>query len=563
MKRWILLSSIVGMSVAAMVYSQHRKVDTNADASPLLFLVADTEQELTRMPARFTRMSDEEEIQIGDEMAKSYSSDWEKRESNEDREIDSYLNQVGGRLAAHAHRQLPYRFHFVPGKYSTNAFALPGGHVFVGKGLIALMDSEDELAAVIGHELEHIDHYHCAERVQQQEALRKVPLGGLIALPIAVFEAGYSKDQELEADREGTRLAVAAGYSANGAIRMFETFQRLYEEYHTRAKTPQQELSNVAQQALEGYFRSHPSAAERISQIQILIADEHWQLQAERELAVAYILWRDRASDALHAGKYALAEQMAARSLKMRPAQPRALRVLAQAQFAQANFAAAAASFRALLDLGHPQAEIVEEYATALAAADPHTAASMFRDWMNSIPGSTLDLRVPLAGLSLVAGDDGLARNIAASATSLTGPQSPVWLAELGWWYYKAGDYSIALGLLSRAYQQRPGDIHTTVQFAWAEIEEHRLADALQTLSVIQYDAGAPGEQGMARAVCRWQAGQKDEALPSFRFAVNSGPEWDNPRWVKALYSPLVAQSVLEMKGEEERRRNLQAAAHR
>ena len=108
-----------------------------------------------------------------------------------------------------------------------NAFALPGGHVYVGAGLLALMDSEDELAAVIGHEIEHIDHYHCAERVQQEQALRKIPLGGLVALPIELFEAGYSKDQELEADREGTRLAVQAGYSANGAIRMFETFERL------------------------------------------------------------------------------------------------------------------------------------------------------------------------------------------------------------------------------------------------------------------------------------------------------------------------------------------------
>jgi len=563
MIRWILLSSIVALSVGAIVYSQHRKVDTNADASPLLFMVADTEQELTRMPARFTRMSDEEEIRIGNEMAKSYSSEWEKNESDEDREIESYLEQVGGRLAAHAHRQLPYRFHFIPGKYFINAFALPGGHVFVGKGLIALMDSEDELAAVIGHEIEHVDHYHCAERVQQQQALRKVPLGGLIAFPIEVFEAGYSKDQELEADREGTRLAVAAGYSANGAVRMFETFQRLYEEYHTRDKTPQQELSDVAQQTLEGYFRSHPSASERISQIQALVADEHWQLHAERELAVAYIFWTDQASDALHTGKYALAEQMAARSLKMRPAQPRALRGLAEAQFAEANFAASAASFRTLLDLTRPQPEIVEEYATALAAADPHTAASTFRDWMNSIPRSTLELKVPLAGLLLLAGDDGPARTIASGATSLTEPQSPVWLAELGWWYYKAGDYSTAFALLSRAYQQRPGDIHTTVQFAWAEIEERRLADALQTLSMIQYDSAAPSEQVMARAVCRWQAGQKDEALPSFRFALNSDLEWDNSRWVKALYSPLVAESVLEMKTEEERRRNLQAAAHR
>ena len=111
-----------------------------------------------------------------------------------------------------------------------NAFALPGGHVFVGAGLLELMDSEDQLAAVLGHEIEHIDHYHCAERIQKERALRRLPLGDLVSLPIAVFEAGYSKDQELEADREGTRLSVESGYSATGAIRMFAKFGQWYDE---------------------------------------------------------------------------------------------------------------------------------------------------------------------------------------------------------------------------------------------------------------------------------------------------------------------------------------------
>ena len=124
------------------------------------------------------------------------------------------MTRVGRSWPRDAHRKLPYKFHYIPDPIFINAFALPGGHVYVGAGLLELMDSEDELAAVLGHEIEHIDHYHCAERVQREQALRKIPLGGLVALPVEVFEAGYSKDQELEADREGTRLAVEAGYSA-------------------------------------------------------------------------------------------------------------------------------------------------------------------------------------------------------------------------------------------------------------------------------------------------------------------------------------------------------------
>jgi len=97
-----------------------------------------------------------------------------------------------------------------------------------------------------------------------------------------VFEAGYTKDQELEADREGTKLSVAAGYSASGAIHMFQTFDRLEKQYRTRASTPGQELSRVALETLQGYFRSHPLPEQRISQLQQM----HLPNRPERALAV-------------------------------------------------------------------------------------------------------------------------------------------------------------------------------------------------------------------------------------------------------------------------------------
>ncbi len=236
MKRWILLAGILLLAIASVVVSERRKVDVPPSPAALLYLVADTEQELTRMPVSFTRMSDEEEIRIGDGLAKYYASGEEREAVPENTIIEHYLRRVGDQVARNAHRRLPYKFHYLPDSYLINAFALPGGHVFVGGGLLALMDSEDELAAVLGHEIEHIDHYDCAERVQREQALRKIPLGVLIEIPIEVFEAGYSKDQELQADRDGTRLAVAAGYSANGAVRMFEIFARLYEEYATQGE---------------------------------------------------------------------------------------------------------------------------------------------------------------------------------------------------------------------------------------------------------------------------------------------------------------------------------------
>ena len=280
MTRWIALTGIVLCGLAAVFAGEHHHVDVPASPAAVLYFVADTEREITRMPMHLTRMSDEDEIRIGDSLAQEYQN--QTQSDGEDVREERYVQQIGERVAAHAHRHLPYRFHYIPNADFVNAFALPGGHVFIGKGLISLMDTEDELAAVLGHEIEHIDHYHCAERTQQEQIFRKIRLGELVALPIEVFEAGYTKDQELEADREGTRLSVEAGYSANGAIRMFETFDKLDKQSRGRAMSPEEELSQVAMQTLEGYFRSHPLPAERIAQLR----QTQWENRPERVLVV-------------------------------------------------------------------------------------------------------------------------------------------------------------------------------------------------------------------------------------------------------------------------------------
>jgi beta-barrel assembly-enhancing protease len=572
MKRLILLTGIIALGVAAVVVSERRKVETPASPAALLYLVADTEHELTRMPVNFTRMSDAEEIRIGDETARMYGYELARSRQGDTAVIDRYLNQVGGQLASRAHRKLPYRFHYIPNSYMINAFAVPGGHVYVGSGLLALMDSEDELAAVLGHEIEHIDHYHCAERAQQQQALRRVPLGGLVAIPILVFEAGYSKDQELEADREGTRLAVEAGYSPNGAIRMFEAFDRMYQKYRqqkARAQSPQEELSQVAMQTLEGYFRSHPLPAERIAQVQKMIATEGWPARPERDLTVAYIFWTQRAQTAMREKKYPEAERLALRSVEMHAEQPQAWDVLARAQFSQAEFAAAAGSYRKLLEGDPKKLSNVESYAMALAAADRQTAAGEFRAWVESLPGEKpRNAEVEQAGLSLLAGNAARAHELEDEFKVSSDPRAPDYEGLLGWWFYLAGDYERAALMLTEAVQQRPGDVKLWLWRAWAEMEERRYSDAIQTANNLPYASGVyeehpQGERAMAQAVAFWLAKEPDEALRDFDRAMAAQPEWGNPQWVKALYSPLVTQSVEEMKAERERQRKAKLAERR
>lgn len=312
-------------------------------------------------------------------------------------------------------------------------------------------------------------------------------------------------------------------------------------------------------QTIEGYFRSHPLPSERIAQIRNLIASEGWPLRPERDLAVGYIFWTVRAKEALDAKRYPQAQQLATESLKVRPGQANALSVLAQAQFAQADFSGAAASYRKLLDTGWSM-DVANAYALSLAAANPKTAVAEFREWMTTAKGDTRDLQVPFAGLSLLAGDPIPARAAIAAARS-SYELGPTWLGELGWWFYLAGDQPTAAGLLGDAAQQRPDNTKLALRLAWVWIEQRRLADALQIINNDNAsDSSSQSEGAMARAVARWQAQERDPALGDFAAAVSGQPEWENLKWVRALYSPLVAQSAQQMQIESERRRKVLAA---
>lgn len=285
MKRWLGVIALVLIAGAAIFYAEHRKAKSHVGPEAVLNAVAETQRGISRVPARITRLSDEEEIEIGDSMASRAlaSRPWD---SATDAPVEKYLNSVGGIVAARAHRKLNYRFHYIPDAVYFNAYSLPGGHVFVGKGFLLQMDTEDELASVLGHEVEHIDHYHCAEKIQLETRLRDLPLSELLQLPVELFQAGYGKEQELEADRDGTHLAMMAGYSPQGAVRMFETFERLDRQYVEKPASPGEEVSQVALQSIAGYFRSHPLPEERAHQIRNLIISEKWPQPPERPLRI-------------------------------------------------------------------------------------------------------------------------------------------------------------------------------------------------------------------------------------------------------------------------------------
>ena len=536
MKRWIAFAAILALAVAALLIVERRHVEAEVSPAPILYFVADTERELTRIPMSLTRMSDQEEIEIGNEMAKSFLEASQANDTPEYQEIASYVNSVGARLREHAYRNLPYRFHYIPQDQFVNAFALPGGHVFIGKGLLNLMDTEDELANVLGHEIEHIELGHCAERVQVETGVKNLPLGAIVHLPIEVFEMGYSKEQEVEADRNGTKLAVTAGYSAEGAISMFQRFEKLEDAMQRyRASAPQQgtvldlpvEIGNViVLQTLEGYFRSHPPNRERIAQIQQLIASEHWPAdQQQRPLAVAYLLVTDEAARYLAADQLDKAMDAARKALAAKPHYPPALKIVGDVDFDKADFAGASAMYGQTLQLDPKQAHVAAGYATALSASLPaQQALAQYSELPNAAPA----LRdapwfvVEQTGLKLMTGDMTAAKALAQQLSKEENADAPLLQGRLGWWYYRFGDLQSAADLIGLSVEQRPQVKWLSAELGWTLAAQKKYISAKQSF----YQAGGTdntytrADSEMGIAVAAWNQSQPDEAVPSYRLAV-------------------------------------------
>src|SRR6266446_5537685 len=169
----------------------------------------------------------------------------------DDPKLGTYVQEVGRRLAARSpRRDVTYTFAVVD-MAEPNAFALPGGEIFVSRGLLVLAISEDELSGVLGHEIGHVAARHAARRVTRAAPLALVTalgagitglvspavgglLGGVGEIANSALLAPYSRDQEREADRVGQEIVAGAGYDPAAFSTFLHTLAR--EEAHlTRA----------------------------------------------------------------------------------------------------------------------------------------------------------------------------------------------------------------------------------------------------------------------------------------------------------------------------------------
>ncbi len=230
---------------------------------------------VTRRPS-FTVMSAAKEREIGAREARKVE---QGMGLVDDPALTAYVQEIGARLAKFSPWQdVVYTFYVVDLK-EPNAFALPGGHVFVTRGLLAMCNSEDELAGVIGHEIGHVAARHAVQRISTATPLIPIAVatgiagaitsivsptlgnavGGSGSLAVMAFLAPYSRGQENQADEVGQKIAAQAGYDPSGIAHFLHTLDRYGQ---ARAEAAEREGKKPRSPS---FLDTHPTTPSRVA----------------------------------------------------------------------------------------------------------------------------------------------------------------------------------------------------------------------------------------------------------------------------------------------------------
>lgn len=213
-------------------------------------------------------MSEQEEIQIGRQ------TDQEIRQQMglyDDPALQEYVSSVGQKLVGASHRpELPWSFAVVD-EPAVNAFAVPGGFIYLTRGILPYLRDESELAAVLGHEIGHVDARHSAEAYSKQlgaglglafagvVAPSTQPFQGLAGAGLSVLFLKYGRDAELESDRLGVGYSASMGWDPDGVPGLLSTLARL-------------DAAQGASRGVPNWALTHPPAADRVERVQEAVA---------------------------------------------------------------------------------------------------------------------------------------------------------------------------------------------------------------------------------------------------------------------------------------------------
>ncbi|HXG52308.1 MAG TPA: M48 family metalloprotease [candidate division Zixibacteria bacterium] len=223
---------------------------------------------------RYLGYSWEQEVNLGRKASKEVAAAFGLYR---DPGLERYVEEVGRRVLARSHlrrpetdpeiRNTPVTFQILDSPV-INAMALPGGHIYVTRGMLAHLNSEDQLASVLAHEIGHVSARHASRQAWQQQLGQGLLLGGaligqIVGLPAEqILNLGgaaaqliflrYSREDELEADRLGVEYTSLAGYDPTAVTGLFESLDRMQEKEG---------------QGLPNFLSTHPNPGDRIARI--------------------------------------------------------------------------------------------------------------------------------------------------------------------------------------------------------------------------------------------------------------------------------------------------------
>lgn len=221
----------------------------------------------------YTLLSTQQEIEIGQKVVPSAINETDGLYP--DREVQNYIKQLGTKIATVTPRKVNYQF-YVVNSSDINAFALPGGPIFLTRGIILKMENESELIGVLAHELGHINARHHAKFLEKTYGMSilvgilGIALQGseyasavmsLAQVSAGLLQLKFSRDQENEADALGVRFTYQSGYDPRGLLTMFEKFKSLERginvEWLSTHPLPDTRIKNVQQMIAQQYPDSH------------------------------------------------------------------------------------------------------------------------------------------------------------------------------------------------------------------------------------------------------------------------------------------------------------------
>jgi len=178
----------------------------------------------------------------------------------DDPALQAYVDGIGKKLLRGVPRRaFAFQFHVVD-QTEPNAFALPGGYVFVSRGLLLLANDEDELACVMGHEIAHVVNRHAAAQQAVDRNANPLSMGYLRAAQ----RASYSRDMERVADEDGQKLCAAAGYDPRAMSTFLQSLQQAERLRSGSSRTP-------------GFFDTHPGSVERAAASAVRASEIRWK----------------------------------------------------------------------------------------------------------------------------------------------------------------------------------------------------------------------------------------------------------------------------------------------